>query len=125
MRISHTSITVRDMDESLRFYTQVLGLSPGPRRQIPENRAEIAFVSDPESGMRIELTHWQDKKDLVEGDLLDHIGFEVPDLQATIAAMRKAGVKILKEPYTLKGGQHPIAFVSDPNGVWIELVEQS
>ncbi len=124
MRISHTSITVRDMDESLRFYTQVMGLKAGARRAIPENRAEIAFVEDPSSGMRIELTYWQDKKEIVEGDLLDHIGFEVTDLKGTVEKMRANGVKILKEPYTLKGGKHPIAFVSDPNGVWLELVER-
>lgn len=125
MRYSHTSITVKDMDESLRFYTEILGLQPGGRRTIPENRAEIAFVIDPESGARIELTFWQDKKDLSEGDLLDHIGFEVKDVRATVERLRGHGVRVLKEPFTLKGSDHPIAFVSDPNGVWIELVERA
>lgn len=125
MKFLHTSLTVRSLEASLRFYTEVLGLEFERRRAIPENRAEIAFVIDPESGARIELTFWQDKKELSEGDLLDHIGFEVKDVRATVERLRGHGVRVLKEPFTLKGSDHPIAFVSDPNGVWIELVERA
>ncbi len=124
MRFSHTSITVRDMDESVRFYTQALGLELERRREIPENRAEIAFVRDPLSGMRIELTWWTEKKELAEGDQLDHLAFEVPDLDAAMRELQAQGAKVARAPYTLKGSSNRIAFVNDPNGIWIELLER-
>ncbi len=123
MKFLHTSITVRRMDESLRFYTQVLGLVADGRRSIPENRAEIAFVRDPESGARVELTHWDGKESFDAGEQLDHLAFEVRDLDATLARMRQANVRVAKEPYRLSGGSGRIAFVLDPNDVWIELIE--
>jgi lactoylglutathione lyase len=124
MKFSHTSITVRDMDESLKFYTEGIGLEFERRREIPENKAEIAFVRDPVSGMRIELTWWKEKEELAEGDLLDHLAFEVPDLDAAIGHLGRHGAKVLKSPYTLQGGSSRIAFVEDPNGIWIELLER-
>ncbi len=123
MKFQHTSITVRRMDESLRFYTEVLGLVADGRRAIPENRAEIAFVRDPDSGARVELTHWEGKESFEAGEQLDHLAFEVADLDATLATMRRAGVRVAKEPYRLAGGSGRIAFVLDPNDVWIELIE--
>jgi lactoylglutathione lyase len=124
MKFSHTSITVRDMEQSIRFYTQALGLELERRREIPENHAEIAFVKDPESGMRIELTWWKKKTEFADGDQLDHLAFEVPDLAAAMRRLEASGGKIAKEPYELKGGSSRIAFVTDPNGIWIELLER-
>jgi lactoylglutathione lyase len=123
MRFLHTSITVKNMDESLRFYTEVLGLEFERRRPIPENRAEIAFVRDPVSGARVELTHWDGKDQLDPGEQLDHLAFEVSDLDAALAQARGQGAKVAKEPYQLKGGSSRIAFLLDPNDVWIELIE--
>src|SRR5580693_4849092 len=114
MRFSHTSITVRDMDATIAFYTKVLGLEFERRRRIEENHAEIAFVRDPESGARVELTHWDDKPT-----------FEVPDVVAAVAAARAAGARVAKEPYSLAGGTSKIAFLLDPNDVWIELIERA
>ncbi len=123
MRFLHTSITVRDLEESLAFYTGVLGLEFERRRRIPENHAEIAFVRDPESGARIELTHW-DGKDAVEaGEQLDHLAFEVADLDRVVADARARGIRIAKEPFRLAGGSGRLAFLMDPNDVWIELIE--
>lgn len=124
MRFLHTSITVRDMDESLRFYTEVLGLEFERRRPIPENRAEIAFVKDPESGARVELTFWEGKGAFEPGEQLDHLAFEVDDLDGFLARVRTRGVRIAREPYRLQGGSGRIAFVLDPNDVWIELIER-
>lgn len=112
------------MEESLRFYTQALGLTLERRREIPENRAEIAFVKDPVSGMRIELTWWKEKTELTEGDLLDHLAFEVPELEPALERLRREGAKVVREPYSLQGGSQRIAFVVDPNGIWIELLER-
>jgi lactoylglutathione lyase len=124
MRFLHTSLTVRDLERSLQFYTGFLGLEFERRRPIPENRAEIAFVRDPASGARIELTCWADRTELVPGDQLDHLAFETPDLDETIARAHRAGVRVAKEPYRLAGGSGRIAFLLDPDEVWIELIER-
>lgn len=125
MKFLHTSITVRRMDESLAFYTEVLGLEFERRRTIPENHAEIAFVRDPASGARIELTHWDGKEAFEAGEQLDHLAFEVPNLDQFLLKLRTRGVRVAKEPYTLSGGSSRIAFVLDPNDVWIELIEHA
>jgi lactoylglutathione lyase len=124
MRFLHTSITVKNMDESLRFYTEVMGLTFERRRAIPENHAEIAFVHDPESGSRLELTHWEGKEQFEAGEQLDHLAFEVSDLDPFLARLRREKIRVAKEPYTLQGGAHRIAFILDPNDVWIELIER-
>ena len=124
MRFNHTSITVKNLEESLAFYTQVLGLEFERRREIPENHAEIAFVRDPSSGARIELTHWKNRSEYSEGDQLDHLAFEVPNVPEAVEVFRKKGAKVAKEPYTLQGGSGRIAFLNDPNGIWIELIER-
>jgi lactoylglutathione lyase len=123
MKFLHTSITVRNMDESLAFYTEMLGLRFERRRTIPENHAEIAFVHDPVSGARVELTHWEGKETFEAGEQLDHLAFEVEDLDRTLMHLRTKGVRVAKEPYRLSGGSSRIAFVLDPNDVWIELIE--
>jgi lactoylglutathione lyase len=125
MRFSHTSITVRDMEASLAFYTNVLGLEFERRRRIEENRAEIAFVRDPETGARVELTKWDDKPTFEVGEQLDHLAFDVPDVAAAVAAARAKGARVAKEPYSLAGGTSTIAFLLDPNDVWIELIERA
>ena len=125
MRFLHTSITVKDLDESLKFYTEVLGLQFERRRPIPENKAEIAFVLDPESGARVELTYWEGKTTFDPGEQLDHLAFEVKDLDGFLARARARGVKVAKEPYRLSGGTSRLAFVLDPNDVWIELIERN
>jgi len=112
------------MEESLRFYTEVLGLVADGRRAIPENHAEIAFVRDPLSGVRIELTHWDGKEEFEPGEQLDHLAFEVDDLDAMIGRVRTMGVRIAREPYRLEGGSSRLAFLLDPNDVWIELIER-
>ena len=124
MRYLHTSITVKDMEESLRFYTDVLGLAFERRRRIPENHAEIAFVRDPASDARVELTHWDGKDEFEAGEQLDHLAFQVDDLDAFLAQARAKGARVAKEPDTLTGGSGRIAFVLDPNDVWIELIER-
>jgi lactoylglutathione lyase len=125
MRFLHTSITVRNMEESLAFYTEVLGLQFERRRTIPENHAEIAFVHDPLSGARVELTHWDGKEEFDAGEQLDHLAFEVDDLDRVLMKMRTKGVRVAKEPYRLSGGSSRIAFVLDPNDVWVELIERA
>ena len=125
MRFLHTSITVRNMEESLAFYTKILGLEFERRRAIPENHAEIAFVRDPASGARVELTHWDGKESFETGEQLDHLAFEVEDLERFLLRARTKGIRVAKEPYRLSGGSSRIAFILDPNDVWIELIERT
>jgi lactoylglutathione lyase len=122
MKLLHTSITVKDMDESIGFYTEMLGMTLGSRREIKQNNAEIAFLEIAGTNHRIELTWWKDKKDYTEGDQLDHMAFGVKNLKSAVAALRSKGVEIAKEPYAL--GSSRIAFIKDPNGIWLELIEQ-
>jgi len=125
MRFLHTSITVRNMEESLRFYTEILGLEFERRRTIPENHAEIAFVRDPVSGARVELTHWEGKDQFEAGEQLDHLAFEVAEMDRFLLRVREKNVTVAKEPYRLSGSSSRIAFILDPNEVWIELIERA
>jgi lactoylglutathione lyase len=123
MKIAHASITVKDMDQSIDFYTKTLGLALKEREEIPENDAEIAFVAGDGQEQESELTFWRNKKDWTDGDQLDHIAFIVPDVTKTIQELRKKGVEIAKEPYSLQGSKSKIAFIKDPNRIWLELIE--
>jgi len=99
-----------------------MGLKFVSRREIKQNNAEIAFLKD-ESGAAIELTHWRDKKTLAEGDNFDHIAFAVDDIESTVQELKKKGVTIAMEPYSLQGSTSKIAFIKDPDGNWLELIQ--
>lgn len=122
MRLLHTSITVKNMDDSIAFYTSVMGMNLRARREIKENDAEIAFVNIDGTNHEIELTWWRKKTDYIDGDQLDHVAFQVDDLDRTIEKMREMKVELAKEPYSL--GSSRIAFIKDPNGIWLELIEK-
>jgi len=122
LKILHTSITVKDMEESIQFYRDVVGLELISRMEIPENQAEIAFLGDKETDARLELTYWREKKDWNEGDELDHIAFAVSDMEKAMKRFRKLNVEITKEPYSLQGSTTRIAFIKDPNGIWLEII---
>ena len=124
MKFTHVSITVKKMDESIKFYQEILGLELISRREIPENNAEIAFLSDKVNDVRIELTYWKDKKDWTSGDELDHLAFHLSNMGETMEKFRSQGVEIAKEPYSLKGSTSRIAFIKDPNNIWLEIVER-
>jgi len=118
----HFCINVKDLEKSIHFYRDILGLRLARRREIPENNAEIVFMLGKSSDVGLELTHWRDKKDYVEGDYLDHIALGVEDVEAKVEELRENGVEIAMEPFSLKGSKSKIAFIKDPDGIWIELV---
>ena len=124
MRFLHVSITVKDIDDSIRFYTDVIGLKLRTRREIPENKAEIAFLTDDQSDVQLELTYWKEKKDWNQGDELDHLAFGVPDMNQAMKWFKDNNVEITKEPYSLRGSTTRIAFIADPNGIWLEIIER-
>jgi lactoylglutathione lyase len=110
------------LDRSIEFYTTQLGLKFISRREVKQNNAEIAFLRD-EDGGALELTYWRDKKALTEGDNFDHIAFEASDINATVEQLREHGVDIAMEPFSLQGSSNKIAFIKDPDGNWLELIE--
>ena len=126
----HTSIRTSNMKRSIDFYTRLLGLTLLSRREVPKNNAEIAFLKDKQAkGSTLELTFYRNQKKFVQADytdrLFDHLAFEVKDMKKTIAAMRTEGVKITDEPFKLSSTGSTIAFVEDPDGILIELIEKS
>jgi len=125
---THTSIRTSNMDKSIDFYTRLLGLKLLGRHEIPQNNAEIAFLQDPEGkGARLELTLYRDQKKFIQAEyedrLFDHLAFEVKNMEETISAMRKEEVTITDEPYRLSPAGSLIAFIEDPDGTLIELIE--
>jgi len=123
MKILHTCLNVLDLDRSIEFYTKQMGLNFVSRREVKQNNAEIAFLKDDTSGA-LELTHWREKKSLAEGENFDHIAFETDDVDARIRELRANGVTIAMEPFSLQGSSSKIAFVKDPDGNWLELIQQ-
>ncbi|MFN7956380.1 MAG: lactoylglutathione lyase [bacterium] len=126
MRILHTMIRVGDLDRSVSFYTDVLGMKLLRRHDYPDGKFTLAFVGfGPESdGAVIELTHnWGvEKYDLGTG--FGHIALEVPDAYAACAEIKKRGGKVTREAGPMKHGTTVIAFVEDPDGYKIELIQR-
>ena len=125
----HTSIRTSNMERSINFYTRLLGLTLVNRREIPQNNAEIAFLRDPQGkGSMLELTFYRNQKKFTqpayENRLFDHLAFEVKDMEKTIEAMRNENVTVTDEPFKLSPAGPRIAFVEDPDGTLIELVEK-
>jgi len=117
------------MDRSIDFYTRFLGLTLLSRREIQQNNAEIAFLRAPQAkGATLELTFYRNQKKFSQPDyedrVFDHLAFEVKDMNTTIKAMRKEKVTITDEPFKLSSTGSLIAFVEDPDGTLIELIEQ-
>jgi len=117
------------MDRSINFYNRLLGLALVSRREIPQNNAEIAFLRDPQAkGATLELTFYRNQKKFIQADyedrVFDHLAFEVTDINKTIEAMRNEKVTITDEPFKLSATGSLIAFVEDPDGTLIELIER-
>jgi lactoylglutathione lyase len=125
----HTSIRTSNMNRSIEFYTRLLGLTLLNRREIPQNKAEIAFLRDQQAkGATLELTFYRKQKKFSQPDyedrVFDHLAFEVKDMNQTIQEMRNAKVTITDEPFKLSATGSLIAFVEDPDGTLIELIER-
>jgi catechol 2,3-dioxygenase-like lactoylglutathione lyase family enzyme len=106
-----------------------MGLKLLSRREIPQNNAEIAFLQDPEGkGSKLELTFYRKQKKFIQADyedrLFDHIAFEVKNMEQIISLMRKEHVTITDEPFRLGPTGPLIAFIEDPDGTLIELIER-
>ena len=126
MRLLHTMLRVGDLQRSIDFYTRLLGMKLLRTTERPEQRYSLAFVgygSNPDHA-ELELTynHGVDSYDL--GTAYGHIALGMPDIYAACEQIRAAGGKITREPGPVKGGDTVIAFVTDPDGYKIELIER-
>ncbi len=127
MRLLHTMLRVKDLDASLAFYTGALGMRLLRKTDYPSGEFTLAFVGYGEESDTavIELTHNWGKSDYVLGDAFGHIAIGVTDIYATCDKLRAEGVKITREPGPMKHGSTVIAFVEDPNGYKVELIQRS
>ena len=127
MRLLHTMLRVGDLERSLAFYTDVLKMSLLRRKDYPSGRFTLAFVGyGPESDQTVlELTHNWDTSAYELGDGYGHIALGVEDIHSTCAGIADQGGRVVREPGPMKHGSTVIAFVEDPDGYKVELIELS
>lgn len=126
MRLLHTMIRVNDLDESIKFYCDVLGMTLLRKKDYSSGRFTLAFVgygSESEQAV-IELTCNWDTRQYDLGNAFGHIAIGVENIYETCEALRRKGAKIVREPGPMKHGGTEIAFIEDPNGYKIELVNR-
>ena len=130
MHLLHTMLRVGDLQRSIRFYTEVLGMSLLRTTERPDQKYDLAFVGygrNPEHA-EIELTYNYGVEKYDVGTAFGHLAIGVPDVAATCAAVRDKtaalGGAITREPGPVKGGATVIAFITDPDGYKIELIER-
>jgi lactoylglutathione lyase len=125
MKILHTMIRVNDLDESIRFYCDLLGMKLLRQKEYPSGRFTLAFVGygDESANAVVELTYNWDTHQYDVGNAFGHIAVGVDDIYATCETLRGKGGKIVREPGPMKHGTTEIAFVEDPNGYKIELIQ--
>ena len=126
MRILHTMLRVGDLDRSLQFYTEVLGMRLLRRKDYPDGKFTLAFVGyrDESEEAAIELTHNWDTSSYDLGNGYGHIALEVEDAYEACEKIKQKGGRVTREAGPMKHGQTIIAFVEDPDGYKIELIQR-
>ncbi len=127
-RYLHTMIRVLDLDKSVDFYTRLLGMKELRRSEVPGGRYTLAFVGyeDEASGAVVELTYnWDQKEPYQVGTGFGHLAVGVPDVAAACEVVRAGGGKVTREAGPVKHGTTIIAFVEDPDGYKIELIQRA
>jgi len=126
MRILHTMIRTGNIERSIEFYTNILGMKVLRRHDYPEGKFTLAFVGYGEemSTAVIELTYNWGVESYELGDGFGHIAVEVDDAYATCEEVKKKGGKVVREAGPMKHGSTVIAFLSDPDGYKIELIQK-
>ena len=127
MQMLHTMLRVGDLQRSIDFYTKVIGMELLRTTERPEQKYSLAFVAfkggNKNGEAELELTYNHGTSDYDMGDAYGHIALGVDSVEATCGRIREAGGKITREPGPVKGGKTVIAFVEDPDGYKIELIE--
>lgn len=127
MKYLHTMIRVNNLDESVNFYTEVLGMNLISKTDYPEGKFTLVFLSygTSKNDPCIELTYNYDRDSYEIGDAFGHLAFGAPDILSLCDKVRKSGQgKVTREPGPMKHGTTVIAFIEDPNGYKIELIEK-
>ena len=127
MRLLHTMIRVGDLDRSIAFYTQVLGMKELRRKDYPDGRFTLAFVGygDEADHTVIELTHNWDTKSYEIGTGFGHLAVGVPDAYKACEEVAAKGGKVTRPAGPMKHGGSVIAFVEDPDGYKIEFIQRA
>lgn len=126
-RLLHTMIRVNNLDESLKFYCDALGMKLLRRDDYPNGKFTLAFVGydDEKNHTVIELTHNWDTSSYEQGTAFGHLAVGMDDIYGACEALKQKGVKVVREPGPMKFGGPAIAFIEDPNGYKIELIQLS
>tara|TARA_B110000444_G_C18756811_1_gene555528 strand:+ start:766 stop:1149 length:384 start_codon:yes stop_codon:yes gene_type:complete len=127
MRLLHTMLRVKDLDRSISFYTDILGMSLIRTKDFPDGRFTLAFLgygSEADTTM-LELTYNWDVKYYDHGDGYGHIAIGVKDVYKACETIRVSGGTIIREPGPMKYGDTILAFVQDPDGYKIELLSET
>ena len=124
MRILHTMLRVGDLDRSIKFYTEVLGMSLLRQNEYPDGKFTLAFLGygDESDNTVIELTYNWGTESYDLGNAFGHLALEVDDVYQATEEIRTAGGKILRDAGPMNAGSTIIAFVEDPDGYQIELI---
>ena len=124
MRLLHTMLRVGDLQRSIDFYTQTLGMKLLRQKDYPDGKFTLAFIGygDESAQTVIELTHNWDTDSYTLGDGFGHIAIEVDDVYQAADAIRERGGKIIRDAGPMNAGATIIAFVADPDGYEIELI---
>jgi lactoylglutathione lyase len=119
-------IRVNNLNESLAFYRDALGMKILRQKDYPDGKFTLAFVGygDEKDSTVIELTHNWDKSSYTHGEAFGHLAIGVEDIYSACKELKNKGVKVVREPGPMKFGGPVIAFIEDPNGYKIELIEQ-
>jgi lactoylglutathione lyase len=127
MRMLHTMIRVADLTASKKFYTEALGMKVLREKEYPDGKFTLCFCGygDEATSTVIELTYNWGKSDYVIGDAFGHIAIGTDDIRAACDRVRALGYKVVREPGPMKHGSTVIAFVEDPTGYKIELIERA
>ncbi len=125
MRFLHTMLRVGDLQRSVRFYTEVLGMKLLRTTDRPEQKYSLAFVGydDEKRAAVLELTYNYGVERYELGTAFGHVAIGVPDVRQACDKVRSNGGKVTREPGPVKGGTSVIAFVEDPDGYKIEFIE--
>ena len=126
MRMLHTMLRVGNLEQSLQFYCDVLGMTLLRQREYPTGEFTLAFVGygDESQQAVIELTYNWGVEQYELGNAFGHVAIGVDDIYATCDKIKAKGGKVSREPGPMKHGSTVIAFVEDPNGYKIELIQQ-
>ncbi len=124
MRILHTMLRVGNLERSVQFYTEVLGMRELRRKEYPDGKFTLAFLGYGEESTNtvLELTHNWEEESYELGNGFGHIAIEVDDVYQACEAMKKQGGKIIREAGPMNAGATIIAFLEDPDGYQIELI---